>query len=197
MQVTHRRIATPLPPETLDDERLRELAIWGRRLSDFGISPAASGNLSCRRGDRFLITGTGVPLGGILAHDWVEVSAVTPRDDGGLIVESRGLKEPSRDASVHAAIYGRLPEASAVFHLHPDYLNILSDDLGVPTTATYQTAGTVESVREIERWLDPAVGYLVIVDHGIVAWADSVEAAGRMVERYHHMAIRVGSDACE
>lgn len=188
MQVTHRRNATSLPSKSLGDERLDELAAWGRRLSDLGVSPAASGNLSCRSGEGFLITGTGVPLGAIQRDDWVEVSAVTPRDDGGLLVESRGLQEPSRDAGVHAAIYGRLPDAEAVFHLHPDYLETLTNDLGVPTTATFQTAGTVESVQEIERWIDPETAYLVIVDHGIVAWGDTVEAAGALVERYHRMA---------
>lgn len=188
MELTQRRTPTSLPAELLDDARLVELAGWGHRLSDLGISPAASGNLSCRAGDGFLITGTGVPLGAIHGDDWVHVSGVTPRDDGGLVVESRGPVDPSRDAGVHAAIYGRLPDATTVFHLHPEYLATLSVDLGVPTTSTHQQAGTVESVREIERWIDPNAGYLVIVEHGIVAWADTVGTAGELVERYHRMA---------
>jgi ribulose-5-phosphate 4-epimerase/fuculose-1-phosphate aldolase len=188
MQLTHRRNTTSLPPELLGDERLAELSAWGRRLAHLGVSPAASGNLSCRSGDGFLITGTGVPLGAIQRDDWVEVSAVTPRDDGGLLVESHGLHEPSRDAGVHAAIYGRLQDVRAVFHLHPDYLEVLGNDLAVPTTESFQIAGTVESVREIERWIDPTTPYLVIVDHGIVAWGDTVAEAGALVERYHRLA---------
>ena len=188
MELTQRRTPTSLPAAVLDDARLVELAGWGARLSDLGISPAASGNLSCRAGDGFLITGTGVPLGAIHGDDWVHITGVEPWDDGGLVVVSQGPVEPSRDAGVHAAVYRRLPEAMTVFHLHPDYLDTLSVDLGVPTTSTHQQAGTVESVREIERWIDPSTGYLVIVDHGIVAWADTVDTAGDLVERYHRLA---------
>lgn len=189
MQIAHRHRTTRLPTGVRSDERLEALAAWGRRLSDLGISPAASGNLSCRSGGGFVVTGTGVPLAAIDEDDWVEVSGVTPGEDGGLIVESRGLQEPSRDASVHAAIYGRVQEAMAVFHLHPEYLDTLTADAGVPSTATHQPAGTVESVQEIERWIDPEIGYLVIVDHGIVAWDETVEAAGELVEKYHRLAV--------
>lgn len=189
MQVTQRHQRTRLPPGVTGDERLDQLAAWGRRLSDLGISPAASGNLSCRSADGFLVTGTGVPLGAIDRDDWAEVSDLAQREDGGLVVESRGLQEPSRDAGVHAAIYGRIPDAMAVFHLHPEYLEYLTADLGLPTTASHRTAGTVESVREIERCIDPDTGYLVIVGHGIVAWAETIDAAGELVERYHRLAV--------
>lgn len=188
MELTQRRTPSSLPAQLLEEPRVAELADWGHRLSDLGISHAASGNLSTRLGDGFLITGTGMPLGAIHEGDWVHVTGVIPREDGGLVVESHGPVEPSRDAGVHAAIYGRVPDAMTVFHLHPEYLATLSVDLGVPTTSTYQQAGTVESVREIEQWIDPNTGYLVIVDHGIVAWADTVAAAGELVERYHRLA---------
>lgn len=188
MEVSHQHTSGPLPAAVLDDPRLDELAAWGRRLAELGISPGASGNLSCRTKEGFLISATGVPLNEITPEHWVEVTGITPLADGGLRVDSRGSRDPSRDAGVHAAIYGRVADADAVFHLHPEYLETLTTDLAVPATAEYRTAGTVESVREIERWIDPETPYLVIVEHGIVAWAGTVEEAGAIVERYHRAA---------
>ena len=188
MEVTHRRAAGPLSESILNDVRLAELAGWGRRLTELGVSPGRSGNLSVRTDAGFLITGTGVPLGTIRPEDWVEVTEVEPLRSGGLRVHSRGPNDPSKDASVHAAIYGRLPGAGAVFHLHPDYLETLTVELAVPTTAAYHPAGTVESVREIERWIEPATRFLVLIDHGIVAWGAGIDEAGSTIESYHHAA---------
>lgn len=185
MQVTHRRTSGPLPAQLLDDPRLDELEAWGKRLAGLGISPAASGNLSCRSDRGFLITATGVPLDEIQQEHWVAVTRVSPMANGSLRIESRGLHEPSRDAGVHAAVYDRLPDAMAVFHLHPDYLDELSVGLVLPTTRDYHKAGTAESVAEIERSIEPGTNYLVIVDHGIVTWEATVDAAGQTVERYH------------
>jgi ribulose-5-phosphate 4-epimerase/fuculose-1-phosphate aldolase len=186
VEVTHQRTVGPLPEPLRSDRRLHTLAGWGHRLAKLGISPEASGNLSCRSDDGFIITGTGVPLDQIGTEDWVEVIDVGPLSDGGLRIASRGPCEPSKDASVHAAIYGQ-PGAGAVFHLHPDYLDALSDDLGVPTTASYYPAGTTESVDEIERFLSSHhdAAYLVLVDHGIVSWGPAIDEAGTAVVRYH------------
>jgi ribulose-5-phosphate 4-epimerase/fuculose-1-phosphate aldolase len=186
VEVTHQREVGPLPEAIRSDRRLHALAGWGHRLARLGISPGASGNLSCRSDDGFIITGTGVPLNQIGAEDWVEVTDVGPLPDGGLRVDSRGPCEPSKDASVHAAFYGQ-PGAAAVFHLHPDYLDVLSDDLAVPTTAAHYPAGTTESLEEIERFLTdhPDAAYLVLVDHGIVSWGRAIDEAGKAVVRYH------------
>ncbi len=195
MRVTHQRTTLPLPAALFADGRLDDLALWGRRLADLGVSPAASGNLSCRSAGGFIVTCTGVHLGGIRPEHWVEVTGVAPLPDGGLQVDSRGVHEASRDASVHAAVYGHLPEAKAVFHLHPDYLRALSVDLEVPTTAAFYRAGTVESVREIERLLEihPDIAYLVVVDHGIVARGATIEEVGSTVEKYHRAVARLQS----
>jgi ribulose-5-phosphate 4-epimerase/fuculose-1-phosphate aldolase len=188
VDVTHRRTIEPLSPELGGDSRLVELAAWGRRLAALGVSPGTSGNMSCRTEKGFLITATGTPLGEIRPEHWVEVTEVTPLPSGGLEVGSHGLFEPSKDSSVHLATYRRLPRATTVFHLHPSYLDVLTDQLGVPSTATYYPAGTVESVREIERFLDSAtaVDYFVLIDHGIVSVGSTADEAGERVERFHH-----------
>jgi ribulose-5-phosphate 4-epimerase/fuculose-1-phosphate aldolase len=191
MDLTHRRTVEPLAPALLDDPRLSQLVSWGRRLADLGVSPGASGNLSCRSERGFLITATGAPLGGIERDHWVEVTGVTPTPDGGLQIGSHGPAEPSRDSAVHAATYRRRPDAACVFHLHPDYLIRLTNELAVPTTAVFHRAGTVESVREIERFLSDhqQVGYFVLVEHGIVSIGTTIDEAGERVEEYHRRAV--------
>lgn len=166
---------------------------WGAELASSGMSPGESGNLSCRTAEGFLITRTGVPLATITKEDWVLVTGIE-HDAEGPIVSSRGLHEPSRDASVHAVLYQRRPNATAVFHLHVGHLDELQDRLEVPATDVYYPAGTLESKQEIERFLDqhPGTRYFVLIDHGIVAWGESVDETAALVDR-HQAALTEGS----
>jgi L-fuculose-phosphate aldolase len=186
MKVGHRRDARPLPGSVLADPRLTSLSAWGERIARAGLSPGESGNMSCRTKEGFLITRTEVPLATIGLDDWVLVSGIDQHEDGPVVVLSRGLNDPSRDAAVHATLYERRPAAEAVFHFHVGHLDVLRDRLGVPATSTYYPAGTRESKDEIERFLDdhPETRYFVLVDHGIVAWGESIDEAGGLVERY-------------
>ncbi len=187
MNVDHQRDDQPVPPDLLDDLRLMRLAGWGKRLADSGLSPGASGNMSCRTEGGFLITRTGVALAEIETDDWVLVSGVDHDADGRVVVYSRAPHEPSKDSSVHAALYERLPEAKTVFHFHVGSLDDLTGQLGVPSASTYYPAGTRESMEEIQRFLDGhlATRYFVLVDHGIVAWGESIDETGGLVEARH------------
>lgn len=184
MRVEHRRDDRPLPENLLHDPRLTDLAAWGKRLAASGLSPGASGNMSCRTQDGFVVTRTGVPLATIGGDDWVWVSGVDLDPDGLVVVSSRGPHEPSLDAAVHAALYRRRPQATTVFHLHVGLLEELSERLGVPATSTHHPAGTRESMEEIDRFLDDHLEtrYFVLVDHGIVAWGESIDETGTLVE---------------
>ena len=184
MNVDHQRDGRPVPHGLLEDLRLTCLAGWGKRLADSGLSPGASGNMSCRTDSGFLITRTGVALAEIEIGDWVLVSDVDHDADGRVVVHSRGPYEPSKDSSVHAALYERLPEANTVFHFHVGSLDDLTGQLGVPATTTYYPAGTKESMEEIQRFVDDhaATRYFVLVDHGIVAWGESIDETGGLVE---------------
>lgn len=185
MKVGHRRDSRPVPADLLDDPRLDSLATWGAELAAAGLSPGESGNLSCRAAEGFLITRTGVPLATIAKDDWVLVTGIE-HDDDGPVVTSRGLHEPSKDASVHAVLYERRPTATSVFHLHVGHLDDLQNRLGVPATDTYHPAGTRESKEEIEGFLDqhPDTRYFVLIDHGIVAWGETVAETAALVDRY-------------
>ncbi|KAA9156946.1 aldolase [Amycolatopsis acidicola] len=86
-----------------------QLVEAGRRLAAAGISPGTSGNLSVRDGDRMLITGTGADLGRLSEADVAEVGM-----DGGRL----GGPRPSKEVSVHLAMYERNPGHTATVHVH-------------------------------------------------------------------------------
>lgn len=183
MRVQSRRSGRPLTADTLADPRLDRLAEWGSRLAAAGLSPEASGNLSCRSENGFLITATGVPLGAIHPENWVEVTGVDDAAGGALVIHSNGVAEPSRDAAVHAALYEHRSAAGAVFHLHVGNLDELHDRIGVAATRRYFPAGTIESVAEIRDFLagHSEVRYFILIDHGIVAWGPTIDEAGAEV----------------
>lgn len=190
MKVDMRRRAGAVSAQLLADRRVGHLAAWGRRLAELGVAPAASGNLSFRTGSGFLVTRTGVELRSIGTTDWVEVLAITRESSGGLAVAYRGSHEPSRDAFVHGAVYERIRQAQAVFHLHDERMLAAGPALGIPCTERFHPAGTVESVAEIEALLTrrPDADYFILVQHGVVAWGTTIDAAGELVESRHRQA---------
>lgn len=189
MRITPAR-AGDLPAHVLADTRLRVLADWGTRLAALGISPGQSGNLSVRSGDGFAITRTGVELAAIQTSDWVQVIGLDRLDHGDLLVTYLGDHVPSRDAFVHGTVYQHAPGAGAVFHLHDQLVLDRAARLGLRGTEHHHPAGTPGSVAEIEQFLGehPGVDYFTLVDHGIVARGADADAAGRLVEDWHHKA---------
>lgn len=189
MKVLATRIGD-LPPDLVNDRRLARLATWGARLSRLGIAPGAAGNLSARNERGFVITRTEVELTSIEADDWVQVVDIDRRSDGTLEVSHLGDHTPSRDSFVHGTVYRRRPGAQCIFHLHDSTILRQANRLGIPSTDRHVPAGTSESVEEIERLLDrlPAVGYFVLVQHGIVALGTDPDSAGALVEHWHRKA---------
>ena len=75
-----------------------------------GLNQGASGNLSARYGDGFLITPSGMDYAGLSTNDivWMDFDGKT-----------QGKRKPSSEWRFHAAIYKHRAEANAVLHAHP------------------------------------------------------------------------------
>lgn len=86
-----------------------ELIEAGRALVEAGLSPGSSGNVSIRTGDRVLMSGTGSRLGALLPTDLAELSL-----DGRHLAGTR----PSKEVSLHLALYAKNPDHTAVVHVH-------------------------------------------------------------------------------
>lgn len=105
-----------LPSPRIDELR-EELARACRRLSDDGLVPGTSGNLSCRAGEHVLVSPTGAVLGELEAADIPLV------DLSGEIVDGR--LRPTSELDLHLGAYRRF-DAGAVVHTHAEMATAVS-----------------------------------------------------------------------
>ena len=88
-----------------------------RQLDSSGLNRGTSGNASCREGEHFLITPTGVPV------DEITPSKIVALDFDGKVI---GIGKPSSEWQFHAAIYRARPEINAVVHTHAPHATALA-----------------------------------------------------------------------
>jgi ribulose-5-phosphate 4-epimerase/fuculose-1-phosphate aldolase len=89
-----------------------EIVETGRALSQRGLSPGTSGNISVRTDDGFLLTPTNASLD---ALDPIRLSQLD--GDGNHVAGD----PPTKEAWLHLAMYAERPEARAIVHLHSTY----------------------------------------------------------------------------
>lgn len=121
---------------TRSEETLRhEICNLGRSMFDRRLTPGASGNISARLDDGWLMTPTGSMLGELepdrlakLAPDGTHLSG----------------DKPTKESFLHMAVYEVRPQTEAIVHLHSSYSVALSvleetdpDDALPPITAYY------------------------------------------------------------
>ncbi|MCD5418813.1 class II aldolase/adducin family protein [Rhodococcus pyridinivorans] len=85
----------------------------GARLTELGLSPGSSGNLSIRVGSTMVMSPTGVSLGALDA----EQLSVLDLNTGHLL----DGPSPSKEFPLHRALYARSGGSGAVVHLHSPY----------------------------------------------------------------------------
>lgn len=88
-----------------------------------GWMVGTSGNLSVRVSpDTFLITASGRPKGQLAEDDLVVVRGLELPP-----FHSRDDLKPSAEVAIHQAVYSRVGEANAVFHVHSVESNVVSE----------------------------------------------------------------------
>lgn len=150
-----------------------------RQMTDSGLSPGTSGNLSVRSEDGFLITPTG------LAYD-----QLTPADMAFVDMNGNprpGERTPSSEWHFHLAIYQARPDINAVVHTHSRHCTALActeigKQKGLPafhymvavaggdqiSCAPYATFGTPELAENVIQALDGRRACL-LAHHGMIA----------------------------
>ena len=102
----------------LDEQILREqICRWGRSMFERGLTPGASGNLSARLEDGFLVTPTNACLG------FLDPSRLSKLDRDGQLVSG---DPPTKEVPLHMAMYDARPKAGGVVHLHSSWATALS-----------------------------------------------------------------------
>ena len=120
----------------MNETRTREdIARLARSLFDRGLTFGASGNISVRLDDGWLMTPTGSSMGEI---DPARISRLDARGN------HIGGDAPTKEAFLHTAMYAQRPQARAIVHLHSTHsvaVSCLHDidpaDVLPPLTAYY------------------------------------------------------------
>jgi L-fuculose-phosphate aldolase len=196
--------------EGVDLELRRRLTKVSKRLSDEGLAPGISGNVSARIPETgtCLIKPSGVSLGAMKPEEFVVVDIETRE----LL---RGEVKPSIETPFHTTLYRLRPEVGSVVHVHPPCaitLSLIGEEIkpmtmevfdapglasGI-TTSRYALPGSEELAENLGEALRLCVATLM-PHHGVTALGRTPEEAATnaiVVERMasiQHKAMQVGT----
>jgi L-fuculose-phosphate aldolase len=176
---------------TAEEVSLEEAINFGKKLYERGLVDGASGNLSFRMGNRFLITRTGVNLELLDDDSFVELE-VKP-----YAVEEVKAFEASSDTLVHAKIYLKT-NFKAIMHCHGTYnvvLSLLQNRIKPLDLEGRLFLGEIEVLsgefmsEEIAEKISNSVsekGYAVVRGHGVYAAGNSFIEAFNLLSYVEH-----------
>jgi L-fuculose-phosphate aldolase len=158
------------------------LAATARQTASQGLNKGASGNVSVRLGEGFLVTPSGVP------NDTLRPEQMVVVDMEG---RSSGSLKPSSEWRIHRDIYRARPEVDAVVHAHsPHAVSLSCLRRAIPAfhymvaaaggkdirCATYAAFGTQDLSDAVLAALQDRRACLM-ANHGLVAVGASLDAA--------------------
>lgn len=171
-----------------------ELVQTARRMSELGLSPGMSGNVSVRTEGGLLVTPSGMPYAELGPQDAVEL-----RMDGAL---RPGQRAPSTEWRLHRDIYAARPDAAAIVHTHSlfcttvaclrrpipaiHYMVVLAGSDEIPC-AEYATFGSPELAASVVRALGAGHACLM-ANHGMVALGPTLPAALKLAAEVETLA---------
>lgn len=176
-------------------QRLREeLVVTARRMSDLGLTPGMSGNVSVRTPRGLLVTPSGMPYSDLVPDDAVEIGldgAVRP-----------GQRTPTTEWQLHRDILGSRPDVQAIVHTHSlfcttistlrrpipalHYMVVLAGGDDIPC-AEYATFGSAELASNAIVALGGGSACL-LANHGMVALGPSLASALRLAAEVETLA---------
>jgi L-fuculose-phosphate aldolase len=172
-----------------------EIVRYGRTLHERGLVAAMDGNLSVRlKDEQILVTPTCVSKGNMRAADMVVVDMEGQRVSGRRNVTS--------EIGMHLLIYRMRPDIQAIVHAHPPTATGFAAagialtqplvcevvmGLGCIPLARYGTPGTSELARTLEPFV-PHYDAILMSNHGVVAYGDTLERAYMKMETVEHFA---------
>ena len=163
-------------------ESREEIVTVAQALDAAGLVPNKSGNVSCRVPDGFLITPAGVPYRELAPGQIVALSLTGEPE--------AGAGRPSSEWRMHAAIYARRAEVSAIVHTHSPHATALAcAGRGIPPfhymialaggeirCTPYATFGTAALADAAVRGLAGRRATL-LANHGVMAVGASLREA--------------------
>ena len=178
-----------------DRQSRGEIVRLGRMLHDRGYVAAMDGNLSVRLGERrILATPTAISKGKMRASDMVVVDPEGRR--------LAGRRDVSSEIGMHLLIYKLRPDIRGIVHAHPPTATAFAAagmalnqplvcevviGLGSIPLAKYGTPGTSELADALAP-LVPDYDAILMSNHGVVAYGDTLEHAYMKMETVKHFA---------
>jgi L-fuculose-phosphate aldolase len=173
----------------------REMVCFGKCLHDCRYVAATDGNLSVRLDEnRILATPTAMSKGAMRAADMVIVD-VNGR-------KLSGKRNVSSEIGMHLLIYKLRPDVKGIVHAHPPTATGFAAagmalnqplvcevviGLGSIPLAKYGTPGTAELTEALAP-LVPDYDAILMSNHGVVAYGDTLEHAYMKMETVEHFA---------
>jgi L-fuculose-phosphate aldolase len=172
-----------------------EIVRYGRMLCEQGFVAAMDGNLSVRLDtDRILVTPTCLSKGAMRPADMVIVDLNGKR--------VAGRRNVTSEIGMHLLVYQMRPDVQAIVHAHPPTATgfaaagiALTEPLvcevvmglGCIPLARYGTPGTSELAQTLEPYV-PNYDAILMSNHGVVAYGDTLEHAYMKMETVEHFA---------
>lgn len=189
---------SPLPHKVLmstERKHRDEIVRYGRMLHGRGFVAAMDGNLSVRlKNGEILVTPTCLSKGAMRPADLVIVD-----EEGERLA---GRRNVTSEIGMHLLIYRLRPDIQAIVHAHPPTATGFAA-AGIPLTeplvcevviglgciplARYGTPGTSELAKTLEPFV-PNYDAILMSNHGVVAYADTLEHAYMKMETVEHFA---------
>jgi L-fuculose-phosphate aldolase len=175
--------------------RLREeLIATARRMSELGLTPGMSGNVSVRTATGMLVTPSGMPYSELVPDDAVEMKL-----DGSM---RAGQRTPTSEWQLHRDILGARPDVGAIVHTHSlfcttiaclrrdipaiHYMVVLAGSDAIPC-AEYATFGSAELAVNAVAALRGGNACL-LANHGMVALGETLGHALRLAAEVETLA---------
>ena len=171
-----------------------ELIATARRMSELGLAPGTTGNVSVRSARGFVVTPSG------MAYDQLRGDDAVAIDLDGTI--RPGQRAPSTEWRLHRDILAARPDAQAIVHTHSlfcttlsclrrslpaiHYTVVLANSDEIPC-ADYATFGSSELAASVVRALGRGHACLM-ANHGMVALGDTLPRALRLAAEIETLA---------
>ncbi len=179
--------------ETEYRDKLADIIKYSALGYDRFLTIADSGNVSSRYRDGILITASGVSLKEVTEDGVLYVGM-----NGEVLSNPGGLK-PSKETQMHLAIYRQRPDVQGVYHVHPAYATtyaVKGKEIPFLTSTAkrkivaaplvpYAPPGSEELGRYVSDALsreDRSIHSLLLKDHGIVTFGESLEQSFFLAE---------------
>ncbi len=178
------------------------LAAIGRLFYERGWMWATAGNLSARADDQsFWITASGLSKGELVIDDFLRIAI-----SSGEVLEGGAGRKPSAETAIHRAIYETQPATQACLHGHSveavlasrgrdpvvlphvemiKALGVWSDrtPIALPVFANHSDVALIgQAVKNFLSGHPRPVPALIVRDHGVTAWGQTLSEALRHFE---------------